>query len=165
MKDHFLMLARYNRWANRRLYDMAAQLPDELYRREAGVYFKSLHGTLNHLLTADRIWMRRLDGTGGHPDTLNAIVCEEFAALRQAREAEDERIVKFVASLRDADLEAPRDYRTLNGTAQRQPLKEILAHVFNHQTHHRGQAHAALTAAGVAEPAPLDLMVMQREKG
>jgi uncharacterized damage-inducible protein DinB len=164
VKDHFLMLARYNRWANRRLYQMAAQLPDEQYRREAGVYFRSLHGTLNHLLTADRIWMRRLEGRGEHPPTLDSIVCEQFADLRAAREAEDERILRFVAGLTAADLEEPRDYQTLNGTPQRQPLKEILAHVFNHQTHHRGQAHAALTAVGVAEPVPLDLLIMQREK-
>ncbi len=158
------MLARYNRWANRRLYATAAQLPDELYRGEAGVFFRSLHGTLNHLLTADRIWMRRLEGKGEHPTALNAIVFEDFASLRQAREAEDERIVRFVEGLTDADLGAPRDYQTLNGTPQRQPLQEILAHVFNHQTHHRGQAHAALTAVGIAEPVPLDLLIMQREK-
>ena len=79
---------------------MAAQLPDEPYRREAGVYFKSLHGTLNHLLTADRIWMRRIEGTGEHPATLNAIVFADLAALRKAREAEDERILKFVEALR-----------------------------------------------------------------
>lgn len=60
MKPHFLMMARYNAWANLRLYKMAGALPEELYRREVGVYFKSLHGTLNHLLVTDRIWMRGL---------------------------------------------------------------------------------------------------------
>jgi uncharacterized damage-inducible protein DinB len=66
MKTHFVMMASYNAWANARLYRMAGALADELYRKEVGTYFKSLHGTLNHLLVADRIWMRRLTGLGEH---------------------------------------------------------------------------------------------------
>jgi len=163
MKDHFLMMANYNSWANDRLYAMAGALPDELYRREAGVYFKSLHGTLNHLLTADRIWMHRLDGAGDHPDKLGAIVFADLASLSRARKLEDKRIVQYVEGLSPGQFEAPHDYRTLNGTPQRQAIRDILAHLFNHHTHHRGQAHAALTALGVAEPDPLDLLIMQRE--
>jgi uncharacterized damage-inducible protein DinB len=67
MKTHFVMMAKYNAWANARLFRMAGGLHDELYRKEVGAYFKSLHGTLNHLLSADRIWMHRLTGTGDHP--------------------------------------------------------------------------------------------------
>jgi uncharacterized damage-inducible protein DinB len=164
MKRYFTMLAAYNHWANIRLYDMAAALPDELYRKPVGVYFKSLHGTLNHLLTADRIWMHRLAGTGEHPDKLNATIHDDLVSLRAARLAEDQRIVDFVDSLDTANFDQAWDYRTLNGTPQRQPLYEILAHLFNHQTHHRGQAHAALTALGVSEPDPLDLLIMLRAK-
>lgn len=64
---------------------MAGELPDEAYRRETGACFGSLHRTLNHLLVADRIWMRRLTGTGDHPDRLDAILCEDLSALRAAR--------------------------------------------------------------------------------
>jgi uncharacterized damage-inducible protein DinB len=163
MKRHFTMMAAYNRWANVRLYAMAAALPDELYRKPIGVYFKSLHGTLNHILTADRIWMHRLAGKGDHPNKLNATIHDDLPSLREARVAEDQRIVSFVDSLHDADFEKSWDYRMLNGTPQRQHLREILAHLFNHQTHHRGQAHAALTALGVSEPEPLDLLLMLRE--
>lgn len=163
MKRHFAMMANYNHWANVRLYDMAAGLPDELYRKPVGVYFKSLHGTLNHLLTADRIWMHRLEGKGDHPGKLNATIHDDLASLREARFAEDQRIINFVGTLDDADFEKPWDYKTLNGTPQRHCVREILAHLFNHQTHHRGQAHAALTLLGVSEPAPLDLLVMLRE--
>jgi uncharacterized damage-inducible protein DinB len=162
-KSYFAMFARYNQWANARLYRMAGLLPDEAYRRKVGVYFESLHGTLNHLLTADRIWMRRLTHTGDHPQQLNAIMFDDFPSLLVAREAEDRRIVDFVEGLADADLEQVRDFRTLNGTPSRLPLGDILAHLFNHQTHHRGQAHAVLTMLGVAEPDPLDLLIMQRE--
>jgi uncharacterized damage-inducible protein DinB len=162
MKPHFLMMARYNAWANLRLYKMAGALPEELYRREVGVYFKSLHETLNHLLVTDRIWMRRLTGKGSHPNKLNAIAFDDFASLQAARTSEDLRIVNYIENLQEADIEKELDYSTLNGTPQKQPICEILAHWFNHQTHHRGQAHAVLTLVGVTEPEPLDLLVMQR---
>ena len=143
---------------------MAARLPDEGYRKNVGAYFGSLHRTLNHLLTADRIWMRRLTGTGDHPNQLNAILFDDLPSLRTARQAEDVRITAFVEGLGEADLQKECDYQTLNGSPQRQPMSEILAHLFNHQTHHRGQAHTVLTVLGVAEPDPLDLLLMLREK-
>jgi uncharacterized damage-inducible protein DinB len=127
MKPHFLMMARYNAWANLRLYKMAGALPEELYRREVGVYFKSLHETLNHLLVTDRIWMRRLTGKGSHPDKLNAIAFDDFASLQAARTSEDLRIVNYIEHLQEADIEKELDYTTLNGTPQRQPICEILA--------------------------------------
>jgi len=158
-------MAEYNAWANARLYGMARQLTDEQYRRDVGVFFKSLHGTLNHILTADRIWMHRLTGTGDHPNKLNAIMFDDLPSLSTAREQEDRRIIKFIQELSDAQLEEPWEYRTLNGTPQRQRRREILAHLFNHQTHHRGQAHTALTLLGISEPDSLDLLIMQRERG
>ena len=163
LQRHYLMMATYNRWANRRLYAAAADLDDDAYHRDVGVFFKSLHGTLNHLLVADRIWMRRLDGAGEQPQALDQVLFDDLATLRSARAAEDERIVGYVATLDASRLDAAWEYRTLNGTPQRQPVRDILAHVFNHHTHHRGQAHAALTRLGVPEPAPLDLLIMQRE--
>jgi uncharacterized damage-inducible protein DinB len=165
MKSHFAMMADYNAWANGRLFRMASQLPDEQYRRDVGAYFKSLHGTLNHIMVADLIWMRRLTGVGGHPSNLDAIVFDDLPSLSAARQQEDERIVRFVEGLSDAQLEGMCDYRTLNGTPQKQPRQVILAHLFNHQTHHRGQAHAILTVLGVSEPDGLDLLLMQRERG
>jgi uncharacterized damage-inducible protein DinB len=166
MKAHFASLAKYNKWANARLYGMASALPDEAYRRNVGAYFGSLHGTLNHLLTADRIWLRRLTGSGDHPGKLDAIVYDDLKALRAARETEDDRIINMVGEFDEAAFESAREYRTLNGTPQSQPLRQILAHFFNHQTHHRGQAHAVLTILGVSEPEPLDLLIMLRtERG
>jgi uncharacterized damage-inducible protein DinB len=160
---HLRMMAAYNRWANRRLYAEAARLPDAPYRQDAGAFFRSLHGTLNHLLATDRIWMRRMEGRGEAPDRLDAILFEEFEPLRAAREAEDARILAHVEGLSPADLAAEFEYATTRGAPQRQPRWQALAHLFNHQTHHRGQAHAILTRLGVAEPASLDLLAMQRE--
>ena len=163
LSTHLRAMAAYNRWANRRLYAAAAVLPDDDYRRPAGVYFNSLHGTLNHLLATDRIWMRRMTGTGDAPDKLDAILFERLDDLRAAREREDARIIGHVDGLSGAELEADFDYATTRGEPRRQPRWEALTHLFNHQTHHRGQAHAVLTRLGVAEPPSLDLIAFQRE--
>ena len=159
LATHLRTMAAYNRWANRRLYAAAAALPDEDYRRPAGAFFNSLHGTLNHLLVTDRNWMARFENTGEPPHKLNAILFERLEDLRAAREREDERIVRHVAGLSAADLDADFEYATTSGTPQRQPRWEALAHFFNHQTHHRGQVHAMLTAAG-ARPGDTDLMLL-----
>ena len=163
LSTHLRSMAAYNRWANRRLYAAAAALSDDDYRRPAGVFFNSLHGTLNHLLVTDRIWMGRFEGTGGAQSKLNAILFEDLQDLRAAREREDERIIRHVAGLTGAELDADFEYANLSGKPQRQPRWEAMVHFFNHQTHHRGQAHAILTRLGVAEPPSLDLLVMQRE--
>lgn len=165
MKVHFQMMAAYNEWANEKLYAMAKTLPDADYRKDVGAYFGSLHGTLNHLLTADRIWLRRLTGTGDHPDALDAVLFEDLGELHQARQEEDRRLSAFVDALDAAQFEWEWEYRTLNGRSHLQPLYQLLGHIFNHQTHHRGQAHTILTILGLAEPDPLDLLYMLRERG
>src|SRR6266851_8982935 len=93
---HYRMFGRYNAWANSRLYDATARLSTEPYRADRGAFFKSVHGTLNHLLATDRIWMQRFTGTGTAPDRLDAILFETLDELRPAREAEDRRIIDFV---------------------------------------------------------------------
>ena len=164
MNAHFSMMAEYNAWANARLYGMARQLSDEQFRRDVGVYFKSMHGTLNHILVGDLIWMWRLTGVGEHPPKLNTVICDDLEGLWAVRSREDQRIIDYVKGLSEAQLEEFWDYRTLDGTPQRQRRRETLAHFFNHQTHHRGQAHAILTILGVTEPDSLDLLQMQRQR-
>jgi uncharacterized damage-inducible protein DinB len=160
LKAHFDQLAAYNRWANRRMYDDAASLPDEMRRRAVGLFFGSVHGTLNHLLVADYIWMRRFTGDGPVPERLNQILYDDFAELRAAREREDERIFEFVTGL-DA-YDSVLSYQNSRGATYQQELGPALTHFFNHQTHHRGQVHAGLTIAGIREPASLDLLGLQR---
>jgi uncharacterized damage-inducible protein DinB len=162
MKDHYTSFAGYNAWANRRLYDAAAQLSDTEYRADKGAFFKSMHGTLNHLLTTDRIWMKRFTGEGEAPDRLDAILHERLADLRAARDAEDRRIVAWVDSLDEARLKGFIRYRRVSTPDEFvQPLMPALDHWFNHQTHHRGQAHMILTS--LAKKAPeLDLLYYQR---
>jgi uncharacterized damage-inducible protein DinB len=164
-EPRYLSLAAYNSWANRRIYEAAATLSDRDYRADRGAFFKSLHGTLNHILVGDRIWMRRFTGEGDAPTRLDAILFEDFAALRTAREAEDRRIEAYVGSLGDDRLAGTFTYTTItNPTRVEQRLSDALDHFFNHQTHHRGQAHCLLTAITGDAPS-LDLVLLQRERG
>ena len=160
--DHFRMLGGYNAWANARLYEAAARLDGDQYRADRGAFFKSVHGTLNHLLATDRVWMQRFTGTGTAPDRLDAILFETLDELRPAREAEDRRIVDFVDALDDARLAGSIRYRRVTTPEIfEQSLSLALAHWFNHQTHHRGQVHGLLT--GLVGQAPeLDLLFYQR---
>lgn len=163
LKERFDELAAYNRWANRRMYDDAATLPDDVRKRPLGLFFGSIHGTLNHLLVADYIWMRRFTGEGPQPERLSQTLHEEFVDLRAAREAEDERILRFVTGLDDYEQEI--EYQNSSGRTFRQRLGPALTHFFNHQAHHRGQVHAGLTISGIREPASLDLLGLQRAGG
>jgi uncharacterized damage-inducible protein DinB len=162
--DHhpFTQLAAYNRWANARLYQAALALPDDAYRRSVGVFFGSLHRTLNHVLVADRIWLKRLTGEGDPPSRLDTILFEDRHTLAAARAAEDERIVRLIDGTDVATLPEFVDYATTSGVTHRQVRSDILRHLFNHQTHHRGQAHACLSILTGAEPPTLDLLAFQR---
>lgn len=162
MTHRYTTFAGYNAWANGRLYDAAARLSDADYRADRGVFFRSMHGTLNHLLATDRIWMRRFTGSGDAPDRLDAILHDDFAGLRAAREAEDRRIIDWIGGLDAAALAGSIRYRRVSSPEEFvQPLSPALDHWFNHQAHHRGQAHALLTGLGQAAP-ELDLLYYQR---
>lgn len=162
MIDHFRQLAAYNRWANSRLYAAALDLSDQAYRLHIGVFFGSLHGTLNHLLLTDRLWLKRLTGKGDHPNRLDEILYDNRKELTRARIAEDYRIIALIDTYDDAKLSFPLSYRTTSGMPHSQPLADILLHLFNHQTHHRGHAHACLSILTGDEPPSLDLLGFQR---
>jgi len=159
------MFAAYNRWANTQVYAAAAELSDADFRSNRGAFFGSLHRTLNHLLVADRIWMKRFTGTGNAPTTLDAVLFEELDALAAARKAEDERIIAWTSMLDEKTLAGDFTYVTVVQPVEiTQPLSAAVAHFFNHQTHHRGQSHMTLTALG--KPSlTLDLIYFLRNEG
>jgi uncharacterized damage-inducible protein DinB len=159
------MFAAYNRWANTQVYAAAAELSDAEFRSDHGAFFGSLHRTLNHLIVADRIWMKRFTGTGEAPATLDAVLFEDLDALAAARKIEDERIIAWTGMLDERALAADFTYVTVVQPAEiTQPLSAALAHFFNHQTHHRGQCHMTLTALG--KPSlTLDLIYFLRSEG
>ncbi len=165
LKPLFEMLARYNSWANERIYAASAGLADADYRADHGAFFGSIHATLNHILIGDRIWMFVFTGEGRKPTELDAILYDSIGDLLAARRTEDARIVSYVASLSEQDLAGTVRYSTLRSPADiEQHLAPILLHFFNHQTHHRAQAHTILTRLTGKAPS-LDMVMFQRETG
>ena len=162
MQKQYAMFADYNRWANGKVYAAASELTDAEYRENRGAFFGSLNATLNHILSADRIWMKRFTGSGDAPTTLDSILYDDLDGLRAAREREDSRIADWVDTLDAEALAGTFTYTPVTRPgAITQPLWPALSHLFNHQTHHRGQAHAILT--GLVGRAPeLDLLAFQR---
>ncbi|WEX07613.1 DinB family protein [Chelativorans sp. AA-79] len=162
MKQHFEMMAAYNRWANGRLYEAAAELTPEEFTRDVGAFFKSMMGTLNHILVADRIWMKRFTGEGDAPARLDTILHSGLPALRLAREAEDRRILEWTGGLDEAALDGRFTYMTVvDPKVVSQRLAPALSHFFNHHAHHRGQAHGILSLLG-KNPPSLDLAYFHR---
>ena len=158
-RDH----AKFNSWANQRLYDAAAGLPEaDYFRDRPAAYFGSLHGTLNHLLLVDQLWIDRAEGADPGFEGLDQILHADLRALRRARETEDLRLIAFAERQSQADLERAVSFRSLAGESRSAPLSRILRNLFNHQTHPRGQAHALLKEAGATPPA-LDMFVFWSE--
>ena len=145
-----------------RLYAAALYLSDRAYRLHIGVFFSSVHETLNHLLLTDRVWLKRLTGEGEHPNRLEAILFEDRIELTRARIAEDERLIAAVNAYDDVALASLHSYRTTSGMPRSQVIAGILMHQFNQQTLHRGQAHACLSILTGGEPPSLDLLAFQR---
>jgi len=111
MKLHFAAFARYNRWANRRVYDAVSALPDADYRADRGAFFGLIHRTLNHLLVADRAWLKRITGEGDPQVPLDTILFDAFPALHSAREKEDGRIIAVVDGMDDGRFAAVLTHR------------------------------------------------------
>jgi len=151
--------ARYNRWMNENLYGLAAELTEEQQTRDVGAFFKSLSGTLHHILLADRIWLARFDWPGS---PLPENVAWDFDLLLESRRVEDERIIAYVYSLSESALVAPLNYKNSRGDAFSHPLWIALFHLFNHQTHHRGQATTLLMQLG-KDPGVTDLVAFLRQ--
>lgn len=160
--DHARLLARYNRWQNESLYGAAANLTDEARRRDRGAFFGSIHGTLSHLLWGDSVWMHRFAGSekplGGIKDSPGLF--KDWDDLATRRKAMDEGIVGWADGLSEIWLRGSITW--FSGAMGREVTKPnwvLATHFFNHQTHHRGQAHAMLTAAG-ARPDDTDLIFL-----
>ena len=149
---HFRMLGRYNRLANERLYGACAELDDAARRQDRGAFFRSIHGTLNHIMVGDRIWMARFEGGTASSTGLDAILYDGFDGLRAARVIEDARIEAFIAGLDAALLGDTLAYISHEGRPFEDPMAVLLPHFFNHQTHHRGQITAMLRQTNCPYP-------------
>ena len=150
--------ASYNRWMNERLYDACAGLPDPERKRDCGAFFRSIHGTLNHGLLGDRIWLARFMGERYPVRALDQELHADFDELRRERASTDAAIDGYAASLSAARLAETLRYTSVVNPATRElPLWLALTHFFNHQTHHRGQLTTLLHQTGV-DPGVTDLL-------
>ena len=163
MRDHLCRMARYNRWANTELYDACAALDEATYRAEGRMFFGSIHGTLNHILVGDRLWLARILGDPPSNLKLDDRPFPDLTSLREARIDEDRKMIDLTESYAEGDLDAEVGYRMLTRPGDVvTPLHLCWLHLFNHQTHHRGQIHDQLMQTPVAPP-PLDLIFYLRE--
>ena len=157
---HFATLARYNVWATRTLFEHVDALAEDDYRRDAGLFFKSVHRTLNHLLVAEHlVWFPRFAEGVSNRIALDSEVEPDRVRLRHRLLEGAQRWQPLIAACDEARFDSTLDYTTTQGVAQSLPFAATLAHVFNHGTHHRGQITAAITAMG--HPCPeIDLVWM-----
>lgn len=161
-KTFVTTMARYSAWQNDSLYRAADGLDDAARRQDRGAFFSSIHGTFCHLLWADRMWLSRFAGTPkpAVPGSESARMIEGWSELVAERRATDALIGDWAASLALEWLDG--DLTWMSGLSRREltrPKGLLVMHFFNHQTHHRGQVHAMLTAAG-ARPDDTDLMLL-----
>lgn len=166
-KTYLQTMARYNRWQNENLYAAADGLRDEERKREHGAFFGSIHGTLNHLLWGDRVWMARFTGAPKPAAGIEGSVSlyGDWQDLKRERETFDRAIVEWADRLDPQWLEGDLVY--FSGAAGRElavPKWVLVTHLFNHQTHHRGQVHCMLTQSG-AKPGDTDLPFMPARPG
>jgi uncharacterized damage-inducible protein DinB len=147
---HAKAMAAYNRKMNVRLYECCASLSDQQRKSDAGAFFKSIHGTLNHLLLGDRVWMGRFTSRPFAVQSLAQELYADFSELHAERVATDNTIVEWAATLTEANLAGDLSYVSRNNsTSQKVPLWFVVTHFFNHQTHHRGQLTTLLSQQGL----------------
>lgn len=159
---HARLMAAYNIWQNASLYGAAATLSDAARKQDRGAFFKSIHGTLSHLLWGDRIWLSRFTGSPAPQAAIgdSSALMDDWDALCAEREKTDAHILAWTGAITQADLESEFTWRPASvDKTFKHPHWILVAHFFNHQTHHRGQVHAMLTAAG-AKPADTDIPLM-----
>jgi len=148
--------ARYNAWMNESLYAGCAKLPDAQRKKDLGAFFKSIHGTLTHIQVGDRIWLARFTGETVPALALDANLHEDFNELWTARRLLDGEITAFAANLREDWLTQPFSFTSVAYKRTfTYPAWFLVTHMFNHQTHHRGQVTTLMKQCGI-DPGPTD---------
>ena len=155
--DYCQLMANYNGWMNERLYAVCSDFSDADRRRDRGAFFSSIHGTLNHLLWGDRMWLGRFTGVPFAFPAFGADMFGSFDDLRRERVITDQAIVTWAASVRAEWLASTLEYESrVDGKTRRLSAAIAVVHLFNHETHHRGQLTTLISQAGV-DPGVTDL--------
>jgi len=154
--NHYQLMSEYSRWMNGKLYAICADITDADRRRDRGAFFRSVHGTLNHLYHGDQAWIGRFT----HQPFVATIGHEFFATfeeLRMARKKLDDEIVTWAQALSEDWLKSPSTYTSsVDGKTRTLPSWVLVVHMFNHQTHHRGQLTTLLKQLGI-DPGETDI--------
>ena len=175
LKNHFELMARYNHWMNTKIYDASSQLGESGLHADKGAFFKSVYGTLNHLMSGDTIWLKRF---ADHPTVFRALepvrplphpyslarpLYGDFESLRMARTSMDEVILALSVEATEADYVQHLTYANSTGQIFVDEFGPLMQHFFNHQTHHRGQVTTLLCQAGV-DVGVTDLVALVRQR-
>jgi len=146
---YFQTLSRYNQWMNDRLYEVCKSIPDEIRKQDQKAFFRSIHGALNHILLADKLWLARFQQQSLTFNSLDQELYTDFNELHQERQKTDREIQVWVNSLTPEKLAAPLRFISMTQPKESVfPLWHAAMHFFNHQTHHRGQVTTLLTQNG-----------------
>jgi len=161
LKDHVYQMADYNQWMNQKVFEAVGTLSPETLHADKGAYFGSIFATLNHLCVGDTIWLKRFSpALQAHqaygpiialpmPTSLNEFLANNFNDLKERRQLLDETLLELTTLLTDEELSQPISYQNSKGEVANKTLFNLLMHLFNHQTHHRGQVTTLLSQAGI----------------
>ena len=152
MSEHkrFQLLAEYNQWMNIKLYDVCSRLSEEELRLDRKAFFNSIYMTLNHIMYGDLAFLSRFSGNPVKVPELGQELASSFTALRAEREALDIRIIDWVLTLDSLWLDEEQTYQSkVDGRIRTVPRWALVTHMFNHQTHHRGQVTTLLSQMGL----------------
>ncbi|WP_020410426.1 DinB family protein [Hahella ganghwensis] len=169
--NNFRLMAQYNQWMNRKIYDCARTLSRDVLWMDRGAFFKSILGTLNHVMVGDILWLNRYRDHPRHypalnhlesfpkPQTLDQILETDIADLGARRSRLDQVIIDWCGDMQEEDLEFALPYMDSTGKAMTRNFGMLIQHFFNHQTHHRGQITTLLSQHGV-NPGDTDLVLL-----
>jgi uncharacterized damage-inducible protein DinB len=161
LKEHVCLMAEYNQRMNQNIYEVAEKLTQLQLYENFGAFFGSVFGTLNHIAVGDIIWLKRfslmlnkhsaLDFVHEllHPESLETVIFNNLQELKLLRSQLDETFIKLAASISESELSQCVSYQNMKGEAFSKNLFSLLMHVFNHQTHHRGQVTTLLSQFGI----------------
>ena len=153
LRQYCVLMAKYNQTANKTLFEVCDELPENELYADKSAFFISIHKTLNHVIVGDDIWMSRFKKEELPYNRLDIVPYETFEALQAGRFKRDAQFIQFFEKeADDAFFEGDFTFTSTMGDTFSKPVMQILAHFFNHQTHHRGQVHTLLTQSGVKTP-------------
>jgi uncharacterized damage-inducible protein DinB len=173
-RSNFELMAQYNLWMNEKLFKAASSLSDAVVREDQGAFFKSILGTLNHLLVTDIIWLKRFAGHPRkyealqflhevpNPGSLDQILHNDLSSLWKERTKLDDAIVRWQGEVETEDLAVDLEYANSKGKRFANNFNNLIQHYFNHQTHHRGQITTLLSQRGI-DVGSTDLLMLIRE--